>query len=337
MISSTRLGPLPPPYHIFEHDIQLTIPSFRQHERLGIRTLAPVYKATDQWFEDFVSFVAERLGQEYLPVCRMSDGEFRFLVGDPPPDIRLPLHVRVARKWRRIGSRLIRGRGFSAATHPGAPSGRFSAQEWRESKKAYSESVAEIASRGVLAMHFSHVPGRSFQEPYFPAVRRWLDLHDIELSETNYVPFYFVYAALRGPERKRWIENRNVLLVHGATGDKRSRIIDAVYEEGASQVRWCPISEERAFFDTIAVGPHKGRVDIAFVGAGVGKPNILLQLRGLSVPCIDAGYVFEIWADENCKWSRAYCVPDDQWQLEMIRFLPAYLKALWRQQSAAGR
>jgi len=132
----------------------------------------------------------------------------------------------------------------------------------------------------------------------------------VNLSMQNYAPFYFVYALLRGPWKARVFHGRRVLAVHGATGEKRTRILAGLEREGVSEVHWLAISAERSLFDQIDCLPWRGRIDLCVVGAGIGKPNILLQLRELQVPCIDAGYVFEVWANPVTALSRAYMTPD---------------------------
>jgi hypothetical protein len=72
-------------------------------------------------------------------------------------------------------------------------------------------------------------------------------------------------------------------------------------------------TRERSLFDHLELGPYLGKVDIALLGAGVGKPNILVQLKPLKVPCIDAGYLFMVWENHENKWKRAFCATDDEW------------------------
>jgi len=40
----------------------------------------------------------------------------------------------------------------------------------------------------------------------------------------------------------------------------------------------------------------------------------------LKVPCIDAGYIFEVWANPENRWSRPFCVPDDEFDPKKINF-----------------
>lgn len=42
----------------------------------------------------------------------------------------------------------------------------------------------------------------------------------------------------------------------------------------------------------------------------MGKANILCQLEPLQVPCIDAGFVFEVWANDKNKFLRPFMVTD---------------------------
>jgi hypothetical protein len=59
--------------------------------------------------------VSNAVGSTYLPVCRMSDGEFLLLFGFQPPSIRLPM---ARRAWIRClqAREMIRHRigGFRA-------------------------------------------------------------------------------------------------------------------------------------------------------------------------------------------------------------------------------
>jgi hypothetical protein len=170
--------------------------------------------------------------------------------------------------------------------------------------------IQSLSTKGLIALHLEYgaVP---FQEQYFPALQRWLERHDIRLTDYNYIPFYFVYSLLLGPLRRKLLQHKRVLLVNGATNGKKARIIESVRSEGASEVLWCSISQDRSFHDRLELGPFLGKVDLAIIGAGVGKPSILLQMEPLSVPSIDGGYVFEVWADSAAREFRPFCVPDE--------------------------
>ena len=169
--------------------------------------------------------------------------------------------------------------------------------------------LCEIGKKGILALHLSYgeVP---FQEHYFPALGRWLKENHIMLIDENYFPFYFVYAALTGPRRGELLKGRRVLVVNGASGEKRQKIEAGLRREGVAELLWHTFSLDRSLYDRLILDPYIGKIDLAIVGAGIGKPNILTQMEPLNVPCIDAGYVFEVWADPENRWKRAFCVLD---------------------------
>lgn len=98
--------------------------------------------------------------------------------------------------------------------------------------------------------------------------------------------------------------------MHCATGARRDKIVQAIQARGAKSVDWIPISESRSFDEQIDAGSWTGRCDVCFVGAGVGKAVVMAQLRPLGVPVIDAGFVFEVWADEGKAASRVMMTPD---------------------------
>jgi hypothetical protein len=161
----------------------------------------------------------------------------------------------------------------------------------------------------VLALHLGAAV-EPFQEQYFPAIRRWLHRGGLDLTLDNYVPFYFVYALLRGPAGNFLFDRTRVVVVHSAVGDRRERIVSAITTRGAQSVEWIPISPSRSFEERIDVSHVVGRCDVCIVGAGVGKALVIDQLRPLCVPVIDAGFVFEAWADEARAASRVVMIPD---------------------------
>jgi hypothetical protein len=292
---------LPAQYRILPHDIDLRIPGFEYLERPGDRTLALKEWRCEDWFNAFVDrLVVACRSQRYLPVCRMSDGEYLFALGEQPPDVRLPFAARTKerlRGWRR------RSRAFRAATRPGVSSGYYSRAEVAAARTRYAELVSKISQQGILALHLTHGDpaqgARPFQERYHPALARWLARNGITLTDYNYFPFYFVYAALTGSRRGELLRGKRLLVVTSAAGEKRRRIQNALLAQGASAVRWQEISSSRSLFDSVDVTTNVGCVDLAFVGAGVGKPNVLVQLEPLQVPCIDAGYLMEVWANDG--------------------------------------
>lgn len=302
---------LPVKYHILPESIDFVIPGFRRFYTPGDKTLALSQRDSRRWYSEFVERLIAAYGCQFLPVCRMSDGEFLFVSGEQPPDVRLPWLHRIRQKAGQVIKRLRYRGEFRAFTSGHYHSGRYSVAEWREARVKYAQLVRQINQKGILALHLSY--GQTlFQEHYFPALRRWLADNHIFLTETSYVPFYFVYAAFTGPRRSELLRNRRVLVVNGARGSKRRQIELGLQREGVAEILWCQISQQRSLYDRLNLAPFLGKVDLAVIGAGIGKPNILCQMESLQVPCLDVGYVFEVWADPENRWKRPFCAPDDQ-------------------------
>ena len=147
-----------------------------------------------------------------------------------------------------------------------------------------------------------------------------VDKNKIDLNGDNYYPFYFVYALLRGKAKERILRNKCIIVFHSANGIKKEKITASLLKEGVSKIFWHEISPNRSMFDKIQLKKEYFSADLALIGAGVGKFNILSQLEPLNIPCIDAGYIFEVWADENNKWKRPFIVPDWDWDENKIKF-----------------
>ena len=250
----------------------------------------------------------------------MSDGEYQFILGDAPPVYHSNLLPFIKSYLGYLLRKLKKNSNFKAATLPGVSSGTYTKSEIQTVMKQYARWMKSIAEKGILALHLTYSK-KSFQDKFHYPLKKWFDNNNIILNEDNYYPFYFVYGIFRGEERKRILKNRSVLIVHSAEGEKREKIIESLYKEGIKDVKWLTISPSRSLFDEINVDKYIGEIDIVFLGAGVGKPNILMQLEKLSVPCIDAGFVFEVWAKEENKWLRPIMVNDDDWDADKIKFL----------------
>lgn len=308
---------LPMRYQVLPEVVPLKIPDFLRSYNEGDVTFAPVQIETEAWFKDFVRRVVDAIGKTYLPVCRMSDGEFIMLLGDQTLHSLYPFPRRI-RHWLSYFKRKLFSRRVTFKVPMRYLSGDYSWTEVKQLAQRYEDCLVKLAAKGILAIHLSYY-NEPFLEHFFPAFKNWLIRQPFKLSTQNYVPFYFVYAIVRGPVKRTLFYNRRVLLVTGADTGKRARIEKSLREEGVSEISWCLISSSRSFYDKIDVSPWIGKVDIAFVGAGVGKPAILLQLEPLQVPVLDIGFVFAIWEDPEAQWERVLCVPDTEYDPRRVR------------------
>jgi hypothetical protein len=322
-VAHAECGTLPRPYQILPHQIPFYVPGFRKQARATDLVLAPMMEDCGTWFESFADRVSESIGKHFLPVCRMSDGEFSFLFSQQPPNLRLPAAARFQRGMRQaLGSIRRRLTGFHASTAPGVSSGDLTPEECREYRTILSSDYLTVLEKGILAIHLSFGQ-RPFQEHYFPALGSWLADSGHQLTTSNYAPFYFVYALLRGPRMRNLLTGRRVLLVHSAVGRKREAIARALSAFAPRSIEWLTISPNRSFADTLDLNSIAESPEICLVGAGIGKPRILMQLEPLHAPCIDAGFAFEVWAEPDRQWDRPYMTPDEDFDAAQVRFLSA--------------
>ncbi|HEX6037527.1 hypothetical protein [Longimicrobium sp.] len=312
-------------------------PGFERHRelsaRLGDRTRVYAFRDEDcrDWYRRFAADVLRAVDEHrYLPVYRMADGEFSFALG--PPEEFLP--------WRRLGPRRALKRVLATVTGrrgrhaSGSPNYRvnetYSRDERQSLLRRYAADLAFIARHGYLALGLDDSP---FFAPFHPFIENWLDGAGVHLHAGNYVHFYAVYALLNGPDGDRLLRGRRVLVVNHLPPERRAVLDAALRARGAADVRFLPISRDKAMLETLDPGAVDGPVDLALVGAGVGAANVLRQLEPLGAPCIDAGFALDLMAQPEMRWDRPYCVPDGEFDPERIRFLPA--DALRRLRSGA--
>ena len=73
---------LPKRYQILPFSIPFSIPEFHHFKKPEDQTLAIENIDCELWFDQFATLVIHAIdNQSYLPICRLSDGEFSFLVG----------------------------------------------------------------------------------------------------------------------------------------------------------------------------------------------------------------------------------------------------------------
>lgn len=315
--SDYYMNELPAKYQIFENIIRYKIPGYDNFLEPKNYVLSPFFiENTESWYREFRNKVIESIGKDFLPIARISDGEMSFCKKKISFDKRWSLYDRVYYILQRSFFYLnTRGR-FEALTAGRYHSGKYTQKEKREMQKRYSVDCKKISEQGILAIHTEHDPLRPFHESKFPEFKDWLDKSEIKLDRSNYFPFYFIYAALNSSDRSAFFEGLRVLVINGETGKKKESIVEGLYREGAHSVSWEGISKNRSLYDKIDVSKYENKIDIVYLGAGIGKFNILCQLSKLSVPVIDSGFVFEVWSDPSSKKERPYLMHDKQFQNE---------------------
>lgn len=290
-------GGIPAAYRILEHLVPLRIPGFPEDYARGALTLAPEAVNCQDWYQSFHERLRRAINQkQYLPVCRLSDGEYRILFGEQTPSTRHPI-VPYMKHWLHYFYQMSRAQvfGFSGRTVGGVVAGRYSRPELRRLRERLYQGLREVLQSGVVAAHLSF-GAKPFQEQFHPALGRWLEAQQLALTLQNYVPFYFLYALLTSPEGRELLAGRRLGVVHSAEGEKRARITRSLQALGVNVLTWHAISPERSAAETLSGDLFPDGVDCVLLGAGVGKLALFPQLRHLHCPIIDAGYLFEVWA-----------------------------------------
>lgn len=290
------------------HRVPLDLPAFAREVPPGLVTQYAFQSQTaKEWYES----MRERLltVRGYLPVYRMSDGEFLFVCGRRayPPGFLVRYPLLTLKSWARAMLPGPRTAFLSGSKAHGFEN--YTEEEWQKAREGYGPRVRAIAEKGILAINFVH--HLYFPTQYVAPMCRWLDENQVPVSQANYVPFYLVYAFLLGQDVRQLMTSRRVLVVTSdVTGAKAPAIGRALGALGADSVAFASISPSKSMFDRIDLR-RIGQVDLVLIGAGVGAVNVLEQVEPLGALSIDAGAVLDCyWQPEKFVGRRAFTRPD---------------------------
>ena len=244
------------------------------------------------------------LNKDYLPIIRIADGEYQFLLGKNEFNTRKPLLFLIKNLLGELYRKLI-GAKFEAKSRT-YTSGVYSNKDIKYVKQKYSMCLKHISKNGFIAL-YTIIKPNFYTEQYLPKLYKFFKKNDIELSTENYVPFYFIYIILTNRKYSEIYKNRNIHLITNFNSEKKFKIEKSLYELGAKSISWSLISRDKSLFDKIDLNSIEEDVEIIFVGAGVGKVNIFNQLINIKALIIDAGYIFETWQDPSLRLERDYC------------------------------
>lgn len=292
----------------------LCIPGFSIQESICGRGLVPVPldqvgRPPEEWYERFRDLVlgaAER--RNWLPVYRLSDGEFTFMVGRR--FTRLSGKQAAVARLKHLYNSLKHLSPFYSSGRRGYCES-YSAWELPRARSTIVPPLREIAAHGALCFNFSRT---ELALPYMEPVCRWFAARKIGIPNSAYYHFYHVYGLLNGPDCRRLIDGRRVVVMTSNIGNRRDRLLQSVLQRGALEATFYETSLNKPAFDRIDLRRMPARVDIALLGAGVGAAHIIAQLEPLGCVAIDAGFALDCWADPSLAGTRPYCVPDEDWQ-----------------------
>lgn len=304
---------IPSKYLILPYLIRHEIEGFESLSSPDAVVLAPKMVDCRQWFHEFVDLVLTKIERKvFFPIIRLTDGDYPFLFGYDIPELREP-QIKRFFQWSRCRVKKILGRDkrFVAQVKDGYVSADYSWQEVKQQRDTHWQNILFLGRQGILAWHFTFGP-RPFQEKWHPSIQQAIEKANFEINESNYYPFYFIYALLSGPRRRQLYQNRRILFVTTADEKKKETIERNLRQEGVSEIHWADSTPPTSMLGDIDVMPFLGKVDLAFVAKGLPKANVIRKMEKLGVPVIDVGVFAEIWSNNASAEQRAYCQMDEK-------------------------
>jgi hypothetical protein len=293
--------------------VTLSIPGFEGSGR-EVQVLQAAFRtmASESWYGDTRTLLLNKLGQGYFPVFRLSDGECYFCLGYrlPPPGQGKSAVLHYGRTALSAYVKYGCYRTFWSG-QPGYGHEVYRGRQWRSLRSEFANLLREVAERGLIAANFSRHRGFELMSRYIPDIYDWFDKEGIRLDSDNYIPFYFVYALLLGPDRHAFLRDRKVLVITSLSDEKERRLRKYFEEEGSRSVNFIRISRSSSMTDRIELRPEHEGTEIVLIGAGVGAANILHQVKSLGTLAIDAGYVLECYQNPAYKGTRVFTMPDE--------------------------
>lgn len=246
-----------------------------------------------QWFSQFRQTILDAIGKKYLPVYRMADGEFRFLMGRKYNFHRRPLLKEIV----AVTAEKIKLKNPDRwKTSWGE---EYSPQETKRLRKELLNNIRFIADHGYLACYINDNGLHAFTE-YNVHVEPFLLTNDIKFDENNYIPFHFVVGLLVNNGWEDFYKDRNILVVSGTDDTSEQKIKDTILGFGASTVEFLRISKTSSMKDKLDVSNINIPIDLCLVAAGIGSANVLRQLEPLHTVVLDIGGFINCYIDPTC-------------------------------------
>ncbi len=244
-----------------------------------------------EWFSSFRNNVINSMNRNYLPVYRLADGEFRFLLGRK---FRYHRPDRV----RELFGYIVEKMGLSILLNMQRTSwGEFyKRKDIRTLKQTFWANLSSLLNTGYLAPFINDNANNYFCEynkPFCKFAKRELP----SFSQKNYIPFHFVNHLIVGEGWNEIFYKRRILIVTSFTEEKKNNIEQNILRMGADQVTFRSISATHAMMDKVDTDGLQGTIDLCFVAAGIGALNILCQLESLKTAVIDIGGLMECFND----------------------------------------
>jgi len=244
------------------------------------------------WFNNFRNQILSSINKEFLPVYRMADGEYRFLIGRKYNWHRKPL-------WKELlavsAEKLRIKNPDKWKTSWGET---YSPKETRELRSKLVSQIQQIATSGYLGCFINDNGLKRYIE-YNKSIALFFKKKNIVFDEKNYIPFHFVVGLLVNKGWQDFYINRNILVVSGTDTEKEKNIKSNILRLGAKSVQFLRISGTASMKEKLNLSQIQIQPDICFVAAGIGSANILLQLRPLNTVALDIGGYINCFIDTD--------------------------------------
>lgn len=237
----------------------------------------------------FKEKVINSINKTYLPVYRMSDGEFRFCL-----------------RKTTLKKKILSGLKFNNTYSTTCWGERYSKEEIGRAFPGFNESLIEISKQGFLALHFVQGAPLDKYRIYIEPMCNWFKRNAIELNEFNYISFYFVYALLSVKDSVELLRNKRILIITSNSNNKFKKIEKIFSSKYHPEILFYEILPDKSLLKKISYKLVDPNVDVVLISAGIGSVNIMIQLEGLKTVCLDTGIFLEMLVDNTLKTSRLF-------------------------------
>lgn len=237
----------------------------------------------------FKERVFNSINKTYLPVYRMSDGEFRFCLG------------KTTFKKKILSSLKVNNVYYGTCWGE-----RYSKEEIKYAFPGFIGSLKEISKHGFLALHFVTGTPLDKYRMYIEPICNWFERNGIELNEFNYISFYFVYALLSGKDSVELLHSKRILIITSNSNDKFIGIEKILSSKYQSKILFYEISPDKSLLEKINIKDIDPNIDIVLISAGIGSANIMSQLKELKTVCLDTGIFLEMLVNNSLSTSRLF-------------------------------
>ncbi len=233
--------------------------------------------------------VIEAMGNSFLPVYRMADGEFNYCL----------MNFSLIKEIKRF---LTRKKNYISTCWDE----NYSFYRTILHRRSFIHKLKQLSKNGLIALHFLEEENDTGYSKYISPMLRWFFKHQIVLNDNNFTSFYFIYAIFSDTRRSEILEGKNLLVITSNISSRFDAIKKHLEAENVKSVQFIEIAADNSMSARIDLREIKEPVDLVVVGGGIGSINILDQLRSLSTVCIDAGIILNIMADQTQKLSRMF-------------------------------